>query len=157
MLNEAVATPHSKQAGRCCWDRNTQPCSCTSQCDGGGEGCVATGTISKKYGRVTCAVPPVRGPDSAAVRSSPPPAVPYFLANNYPGYPTSGGLTHVLNTVPVALDGMTVFATQDAYFSYEFVECADHSRPLDLRCALCLVWRHRCYRRTSNCARSHKI
>lgn len=62
-------------------------------------------------------------------------AVPLFLANNYPGYPTSGGLTHVLNTVPTVLPetGQLVYATQDAYFSYEFVRCDDRHTPIDLR------------------------
>jgi hypothetical protein len=62
-------------------------------------------------------------------------AVPLFLANNYPGYPASGGLTHVLNTVPTVLPetGEVVYATQDAYFSYEFVRCDDRHTPLDLR------------------------
>ena len=62
-------------------------------------------------------------------------AVPLFLANNYPGYPDSGGLTHVLNTVPTVLPetGELVYATQDAYFSYEFVRCDDRHTPLDLR------------------------
>lgn len=62
-------------------------------------------------------------------------AVPLFLGNNYPGYPNSGGLTHVLNTVPTILPktGELVYATQDAYFSYEFVHCDDRYTPLDLR------------------------
>jgi hypothetical protein len=62
-------------------------------------------------------------------------AVPLYLANNYPGYPESGGLTHVLNTVPMLLPGTEelIYATHDAYFSYEFVHCSDHSAPLDLR------------------------
>ena len=62
------------------------------------------------------------------------PAVTLNLANNYPGYPNSGGLTHVLNTVPTpGPGGELIYATQDAYFSYEFVRCSDRSTPLDLR------------------------
>lgn len=48
---------------RCCWNRVTEPCNASSECDPGGEGCVTTGTVSKKYGTVTCrtnVVPPSR-------------------------------------------------------------------------------------------------
>jgi hypothetical protein len=38
----------------CCWDRASQPCNSSSQCDGGGEGCVSKGTITKKYGAANC-------------------------------------------------------------------------------------------------------
>ena len=59
------------------------------------------------------------------------PAFTLNLANNFPG---SGGLTHVANTVPTpGPEGNLIYATQDAYFNYEFVRCSDRSTPLDLR------------------------
>ena len=39
---------------RCCWNRETQLCLNSSQCDPGGEGCIASGTKTKRYGMVSC-------------------------------------------------------------------------------------------------------
>jgi hypothetical protein len=133
VINTAVTQTRATDSTRCCWDRSTQPCNTSADCDAGGEGCVVSGTVTKKYGKANCAM---AGPSSSSKILTAPPAVPYFLANNYPGYPTSGGLTHVLNTVPMVVDGELVYATQDCYFSYEFVHCADSSRPWDLRSML---------------------
>lgn len=41
-------------AARCCWNRDVQQCTNSSQCDPGGEGCIASGTVSKHYGKVSC-------------------------------------------------------------------------------------------------------
>ena len=38
----------------CCWNRIIQGCNATSECDSGGEGCVPSGTQTKRYGVVTC-------------------------------------------------------------------------------------------------------
>lgn len=38
----------------CCFDRIIQGCNNSAQCDGGGEGCVASGTVTKKYGMCVC-------------------------------------------------------------------------------------------------------
>lgn len=111
VINDAV-TLHAPM--RCCWNRFTQPCNVSSDCDSGGEGCVASGTKTAKYGIARCTIveTSVAG-DITAHMLEAPPAVPYFLANGYPGYPDSGGLTHVLNTVPMMLDGKLIYATQD--------------------------------------------
>jgi hypothetical protein len=39
---------------RCCWNRETLLCVNSSQCDLGGEGCVASGTKTKRYGVISC-------------------------------------------------------------------------------------------------------
>lgn len=129
VINTAVMDRTARQM--CCWDRFSEPCQTSADCDSGGEGCVPSGTVTKKYGVVHCVVLTPHSQTGVA-----PPAVPYFLANNYPGYPDSGGLTHVLNTVPMEVDGQLVYATHDAYFSYEFVHCSNTSLPWDLRAML---------------------
>ena len=48
------APPPASERCCCCWNRDTQPCNTTSQCDTGGEGCLADGASTKKYGPVTC-------------------------------------------------------------------------------------------------------
>ena len=47
--------PPPSQRCCCCWNRESQPCNTTSQCDAGGEGCIAKGTPTKRYGRAGCA------------------------------------------------------------------------------------------------------
>lgn len=42
----------------CCWNRDSQSCTSSSQCDPGGEGCILSGTTTKKYGTVTCSTAP---------------------------------------------------------------------------------------------------
>jgi hypothetical protein len=64
-------SPHQRCC--CCWNREVQPCNATSQCDQGGEGCVASGTVTKRYGRVTCATCSSHGCPPAP--SPPPPPV----------------------------------------------------------------------------------
>ena len=39
---------------KCCWNRIIQGCNASSECDSGGEGCVASGTPTKKYGPCNC-------------------------------------------------------------------------------------------------------
>lgn len=39
---------------KCCWNRDIQSCSANSDCDSGGEGCISSGTITTKYGKVMC-------------------------------------------------------------------------------------------------------
>ena len=41
----------------CCWDRFKQACKKDSDCDPGGEGCIRSGTVTKKYGLAKCVVP----------------------------------------------------------------------------------------------------
>ena len=48
---QALRTP------KCCWNRKIQPCDSSDQCDFGGEGCIITGTRTKKFGVVTCQIP----------------------------------------------------------------------------------------------------
>ena len=59
-------------AARCCWNRDVQQCTNSSQCHIGGEGCIASGTITKRYGKVSCDPTP----------ASPPP--PGYERNAYP-------------------------------------------------------------------------
>jgi hypothetical protein len=63
----------------CCWNRVTQPCNSSAQCDTGGEGCVAKFTPTKRYGPAAClcdgkshGCPPAPRPPS----SPPPPPLP---------------------------------------------------------------------------------
>lgn len=44
----------SKAICCCCWDRWSQPCNSSNQCDGGGNGCVPKGTPTNKYGPAEC-------------------------------------------------------------------------------------------------------
>ena len=47
-----TTTPGSGE--KCCWDRVIQSCNVNSDCDQGGEGCITSGTTTKKYGVVKC-------------------------------------------------------------------------------------------------------
>ena len=47
-------TMEFSQTTRCCWDRVIQPCKTDAECDLGGEGCIPSGTVTEKYGRVVC-------------------------------------------------------------------------------------------------------
>ena len=38
----------------CCWNRFVQSCTSHGQCDAGGEGCVANGTLTAEYGPALC-------------------------------------------------------------------------------------------------------
>lgn len=46
--------PGSSSLAHCCWNREAQPCNSSADCDPGGEGCVADGTLTKDYGKVHC-------------------------------------------------------------------------------------------------------
>ena len=63
--------PCSKASGRCCccWDRSAQACNSSSQCDGGGEGCVAKGTPTAKFGPANCVCDGVSHGCPAAMKS----------------------------------------------------------------------------------------
>ena len=70
-INGSNAKPKPPHHYKCCWNRDTQPCNSSSQCDRGGEGCVLSGTVTKKYGMVTCSVPaPAAMPADLAARLS---------------------------------------------------------------------------------------
>ena len=45
----------TKVEQRCCWNRAIQPCIMDGECDDGGEGCIASGTLTAKYGVAECA------------------------------------------------------------------------------------------------------
>lgn len=47
---------HTQPKGttKCCWNRIIQSCNSSTQCDPGGEGCVVSGTLTKKYGPCNC-------------------------------------------------------------------------------------------------------
>lgn len=64
MCTHGPAPGPSPVPKRCCWDR--QACTSSLQCDQGGEGCVVSGTMTKKYGRVTCQIP--KGGEKARMR-----------------------------------------------------------------------------------------
>jgi hypothetical protein len=63
-------TNGSNAKPRCCWNRDVQRCDNSSQCDLGGEGCVASGTVTRRYDKVVCSM------------ISPPP--PGYKKNAYP-------------------------------------------------------------------------
>ena len=52
--SSGYAKPPALKTAHCCWNRMTQYCNASSQCDPGGEGCIASGTVTKRYGKVTC-------------------------------------------------------------------------------------------------------
>ena len=61
----------------CCWNRDSQPCNTTSQCDAGGEGCVAKGTPTKRYGPAGCVCDGVsHGCHGIPAPPQPPPSPP---------------------------------------------------------------------------------
>eukprot|EP01050_Picozoa_sp_SAG11_P033039 SAG11_NODE_11026_length_789_cov_0.824638_1_plen_186_part_10 len=66
--------PPPDQRCCCCWNREAQSCNATRQCDKGGEGCVASGTLTKRYGRVGCA-----SCDSHGCKPAPSPPAPPVL------------------------------------------------------------------------------
>ena len=41
---------------KCCWNKSIKSCNSNSECDTGGEGCIATGSKTQKYGPVVCNV-----------------------------------------------------------------------------------------------------
>ena len=47
---------HTRPGGAtmCCWNRIIQGCNSSSQCDRGGEGCIPSGTPTKRYGPAVC-------------------------------------------------------------------------------------------------------
>ena len=49
-----VCTARPDVRGWCCWNREEQGCNSSAACDAGGEGCVPSGAITKKYGKVHC-------------------------------------------------------------------------------------------------------
>lgn len=48
------AAPTPDRNDWCCWNREIQGCNSSAMCDTGGEGCVKTGTNTKRYGKVQC-------------------------------------------------------------------------------------------------------
>ena len=81
--------------------------------------------------------------DNAVLRPPSPPAFRIAIGNGLPtirGASGKGPLTHMANIVPTRLGvDRTVYAFQDAYFSYEFVRCSDRSTPWDFRDVLRLL------------------
>eukprot|EP01062_Namystynia_karyoxenos_P002638 TRINITY_DN10930_c0_g1_i4.p1 TRINITY_DN10930_c0_g1~~TRINITY_DN10930_c0_g1_i4.p1 ORF type:complete len:634 (+),score=50.60 TRINITY_DN10930_c0_g1_i4:106-2007(+) len=49
--------PVSAPTGWCCWNRARQSCVNASECDPGGEGCIASGSYTRRYGPVVCTPP----------------------------------------------------------------------------------------------------
>ena len=45
--SSGYAKPPALKTAHCCWNRMTQYCNASSQCDPGGEGCIASGTVTK--------------------------------------------------------------------------------------------------------------
>ena len=50
-LDKFHSLKSEKEEEKCCWNRFTQPCKDSSQCDPGGEGCIVNGTMTSKHGR----------------------------------------------------------------------------------------------------------
>ena len=43
-------------SAKCCWNRVVQPCSSDGDCDRGGEGCIANGSMTKRHGQSFCKI-----------------------------------------------------------------------------------------------------
>jgi len=50
-VSAATAT---RSESKCCWNRRVQSCATNADCDGGGEGCITSGTRTAAYGNVGC-------------------------------------------------------------------------------------------------------
>ena len=64
----------------CCWNRVSEGCNTSSQCDAGGEGCVAKGTTTKKYGPAACMCDGKSHGCPASPQPAPAPPVPPLSA-----------------------------------------------------------------------------
>ena len=72
----AAPPPPLAQNCCCCWNREAQSCNSSSQCDAGGEGCVASGTVTKRYGKVGCSTCSAHGCPPLPTPTPPPPPPP---------------------------------------------------------------------------------
>ncbi len=131
---DAPATPPVK----CCWNRAIQGCSADSECDTGGEGCIASGTPTKQYGSFACNTCDMqgkiynRGSDSCVDKPSIKKCTPCKLSGLYwcpPGAlpaPYQGGNLQVSNFRSPQYDPENPHFTMDGvgyYFRQNAANC----------------------------------
>lgn len=109
---QVAASERTFAAGssKCCWNRAIQSCFKDSDCDPGGEGCVASMTPTKKYGAVACDTKGRSHLEAAIgavlplVRDPPPPALP--VVTDPPIAKLPNGDNYACKTTPMPLSAV---------------------------------------------------